>query len=121
MNLAGIVQRALRAVPNGVRGRVTITRTLRGVLNPAIDARLDSTSAFDASCVVVPPKTEYVDGIARIPVYEREMLLAANDCAWRIEVGMRATLNGIAYRIVAVTELNPSGTEPVLYTLGLAR
>jgi hypothetical protein len=121
MNLNKLVVNAVAAVPSGVRGRVTITKTIRGTLTPSTGARTDTEASFTADCVVVPPKREWIDGSMRLPAYEKTIIIAAGVCTFVPEIGMKATLGTLTWRVTNRTPVNPTGTEDVLYILEVGK
>lgn len=122
MNLGKLVSSALKAVPVGIRGTVTITKIVRGVYNPQTGARDDAPSSFTCSCVMVPPKpVKSPDGAMRVPEYTKEILIAAHDCTFPVLPGMTATIRGVVWRVIVVMTLDPTGTDDVLYTLGVSK
>jgi hypothetical protein len=124
MNLNSIVSSALRAVPTGIRGLITINDKIgpsRDAISGAATDAPATRAPFTVACVVVPPKTIRVDGVARAPLYDREVTLAAAECTFAPEVGMTGTLGTTVYRILKVTPLDPTGIAPALYTLGMSK
>lgn len=122
MNLARIVLNAFKALPNGIGGTVTCTRTIPGTYTPSTGVRTaDTIQSFTTDCALVPPKTEYAEGATRRPAYEAVLLVPAQLATFRPKVDDYVTVNGAKWRIVAVDVLDPTGTEGVLFTFGVSR
>jgi hypothetical protein len=122
MNLAEIVLNAFKALPDGIGGTVTCTRTVPGTYTPGTGERTaDTIQSFTTECALVPPKTEWADGAARRPAYEAVLLVPAQLATFRPVVDDYVTVNGAKWRIVAVDVLDPTGTQNVLYTFGVSR
>jgi hypothetical protein len=123
LDLAALVQTAIHAIPDGIKGTCTITRKSAPQLDYVNDERVgDVDQSFTAPFVAVPMKKNEYDrkiGLIDKVDFTRELLIAAKDCAWDPLPGMMCTVAGVDWRIVGVETLNTTMTVPQMWTIQL--
>ena len=121
MNLAAIVNTAMRAVPSGLKGTVTISRVVAGV---AYDAEIDlragdmTQTMANIDCVVDTADADAIlpDGVDRTRV--RDVTVAAAACTlFAPDPLATVLLNGKPFRVISVDPVAPDGVHAAAYTI----